>query len=61
MSSGEITAIVTVIGSVLGFLGITGIDSNMLSGAVQGTFAVITVLAAIYTWWAHRAAIKAQQ
>lgn len=54
MSKSEIPSIVTVIGAVLTTLGITGIDADVVSSAVQGVFAIITVIAAIVAWFKHR-------
>lgn len=61
MTQGEITSIATVIGSFLTLLGITGIDSNQISAAVNGLIAVATLVMAIYTFFSHRNAVQTLQ
>ena len=60
LTSGEVTAIVTVIGTVLSFLGITGIDSGVISQAVDGVIAFVSIVAAIWTYYKHTAVVNAQ-
>jgi hypothetical protein len=55
-STGEVAAIVTVLGVVLGGIGITGIDPSVLNGAVNGVVAIVTLVAAIVSWYQHRKA-----
>ncbi len=53
-STGEVAAIVAVLGVVLSGLGITGIDAGMVNSAVNGTIALATLVAAIISWYQHR-------
>ncbi len=53
-STGEVAAIVAVLGVVLSGLGVTGIDAGMVSGAVNGAIALATLVAAIISWYQHR-------
>lgn len=57
MTQGEITSIVTVIGTFLTFLGITGVDTMVLSTAVQGIIALATIIASIMTFYSHSKAV----
>lgn len=50
MTTGEIASIVAVAGTVLSFLGITGVDSSIVSQAVTGVIAIISIGAAV---WSH--------
>jgi hypothetical protein len=54
MDSGEITSIVTIIGMIFTYLGITSVDSTVITGAVNGLIAVVTFGAAIWSWYVHR-------
>jgi hypothetical protein len=53
VDSGEISAVVAVIGMILSSLGITGVDSTVLNGAVNGIICIITIGAAAWSWWVH--------
>ncbi len=55
-NTGEIAALIAVVGVVLSGLGITGIDTGMVSNAVQGVIAIVTFAAAILSWYHHRQA-----
>lgn len=64
MANGEIMTIVTVIGAVFSFLGISGVDSAVISQAVTGIISLITIGSALYVHFAHKktvAALGAQQ
>lgn len=62
MQSSEIPAIATFVGTIFTFMGITGIDSSLISGAIQGVIALVTLVLAIVSWYKHRqVAAKAQQ
>lgn len=54
MNSGEIESLVAVIGLVLSALGITGVDSTTLNGAVNGIISVVAIGAALWSWQQHR-------
>jgi hypothetical protein len=54
MDSGEITSIVTIIGMIFTYLGITSVDSTVITGAVNGLIAVVTFGAAIWSWYIDR-------
>ncbi len=60
ITSGEIAAIVAILGTVLSGIGVTGIDPSLLSGALQGVVSLLTLGAALWSWYQHRqnAAIK---
>lgn len=58
MTSGELTGIVAIIGTALSFLGVTGIDANMVSAAVNGVIAIVTFAAALWTWHKHRQVVN---
>ena len=53
MDSGTISALVAVIGLALTYFG-AGIDPTLITGAVQGVFAVVSFVAAVWSWWSHR-------
>lgn len=55
LDSGEIAATVAVVGMFLNYLGITGIDSGVITGAINGFIAVITLGAAVWSVYSHRA------
>ena len=59
MTTGEATAIVTILGSILTFLGITGIDAGLLNQAANGLVSLFTIAFAVYSYYAHRNAVKA--
>lgn len=59
MTSGEITGIVAVLGSILTMLGISGLDPALLTNAVNGILAVVTVVATIWTLYKHKKAVSA--
>ena len=61
MTSGEIASLVTVIGSFLTILGITGIDSGMISSLVNGIIAFVTIVTAVWAFVQHRKAVKNAQ
>jgi len=54
MDSGEISSIVAIIGMVPSYLGITGVDSMVIDGAVNGIIAIIAFAAALWSWYSHR-------
>lgn len=54
MDTAEISAIVAVIGTGLSLLGITGVDSAVLGSAVNGVISIVTIGAAVLSWWGHR-------
>ena len=56
MTNGEIAALVTVIGSVFSLLGITGIDSSVISSALSGIIAFVTIGTAVYAYFQHKKA-----
>jgi hypothetical protein len=60
MDSGEIASIVAMIGMVLSAIGITGIDSTVLAGAVNGILSIAAIGAAIWSWYSHREKNAAQ-
>jgi hypothetical protein len=53
MDSGEISAIVAVIGMALSYFGIT-VDPALVNGAVAGGIAIVTFGAALYSAYSHR-------
>lgn len=54
MNSGEVSSIVAIVGMVFTYLGITSVDSTIITGAVNGIIAIITFGAAIWSWYVHR-------
>lgn len=52
-------ALTTVIGTFLSFLGVTGVDAGVISGAVNGIIALLTFATAIWAWRAHKSAVAA--
>ena len=60
-TSGEISAAVTVLGSVISFMGITGIDANVISNAANGIVALFTIGFAIFAYFKHRNAVVSSQ
>lgn len=54
MNNGEIASLVSIAGMVLTGLGISGVDSGMLTGAANGLVAIVTIIAAVWSWYAHR-------
>jgi amino acid transporter len=61
MTSGEIAALVTVISTLLSFVGLTGIDQNTISQAVIGIISFIGIISAVWTYIAHHNAVAANQ
>jgi hypothetical protein len=59
-TSGEITAIVTVIGTLLGFLGVS-IDPAVLQNGVAGILAFLVLLSGLWTAWKHHQVVQAGQ
>lgn len=49
MDIGYAASWVTIVGVVLSFLGVTGIDSSVISQAVTGVIALVTVGSAVYS------------
>ena len=43
-----------MIGTVFSFLGVTGIDSSVISGAVNGLISIVTLGMALWAWYNHR-------
>lgn len=54
IDSGEIASIVAIAGMVLSAIGVTGIDSDVLTGVVNGFVSIVAVGAAIWSWYSHR-------
>ena len=54
MDSAEIASIVTIAMLALNYFGITGIDSGMITGAINGILALAAFCAAIWSWYGHR-------
>lgn len=54
MNTGEVTSIVAIIGLILSTLGITGVDSTIITGAVNGVVSLVVIFAAILSWLHHR-------
>lgn len=54
MDSGEVASIVTIVGMVLSWIGVTNVDPSLISGAVTGCFAIVTFGAALWSWYIHR-------
>ena len=55
MNNGEIASIVAIAGMVLSGLGITGVDAGMINGSINGVVSIVTLIAALWSWYAHRA------
>ena len=53
MSSGEIAAIVSLVSGALTYLGIA-FDPSVLTQAVTGIFAAVTLISGIWSWYQHR-------
>lgn len=53
-NSGAVAAVVTIVGLVFSELGITGVDSSVLSTAVNGLFSLATIGAALWSWRKHQ-------
>lgn len=58
--SGELASIVTGIGLVLTYFGVTGIDSSVITGAVEGVIGIVTFFSAFWSWYSHRQKNAAQ-
>lgn len=58
INTSEIPAIVTVAGTIFSFLGITGIDPQVLNGAITGIISIITIATAVWSWWLHRKVVN---
>jgi hypothetical protein len=54
MDSAEIASIVAIAGMGLSYLGVTGVDSTVINGAINGVIAIVAFGAALWSWWAHR-------
>lgn len=61
MTTGEVMAITTVVGSVISMLGITGIDAGLVSQAVTGIVSIITIGTGVWAWFAHKNVVAATQ
>lgn len=62
MQTSEIPAIATFVGTIFTFMGITGIDTSVIGGAIQGLIALVTLVLAVVSWYKHRqVAAQAQQ
>lgn len=59
MTTGEIMALTTVIGSVISMLGITGIDAGVVNQAVTGVISMITIGTGVWAYFAHKKAVAA--
>jgi hypothetical protein len=53
MDSGEIAAIVALVSGALTYFGIQ-IDPTVVNGAVTGLFAIIALIAGVWSWYKHR-------
>lgn len=53
IDSGEIAAIVTVVGGLATGFG-AGDLVPLIGPAVQGLLAIISLMAGVYSWWSHR-------
>lgn len=60
-TQGEITAVATIMGAALSFLGITGIDSNIIGQALNGVIAMFTIIMAVCTYFSHRNIVQQTQ
>lgn len=60
-TSGEIGAATVIIGAALSFMGITGIDANVISSAVNGLISFVTIVVAIFAYYKHRKAVQKSQ
>ena len=58
MSNGQIASLVAFAGLVLSSLGITGIDSTVLTGAVNGVISIVVLIAAIWSWYEHAKSVQ---
>lgn len=54
MDSGEIASVVAIVGLGFSYFGITGIDSSVVTGAINGIIAIVTFAAALWSWYIHR-------
>lgn len=54
MDSGQIASIVAVLGLILSTLGVTGVDSSVLTGLVNGVVSAVTLVAALWSFYSHR-------
>lgn len=54
MNSGEVAAIVAVVGMLFNYLGITSVNSDVITGAINGIIAICVFGAGIYSWYVHR-------
>ena len=59
MDTTEVMTIATIIGTVFSFLGITGIDANVISGAVTGIISLVTIGTAVWAHFAHKSSVAA--
>lgn len=59
-TSGEVSAAITILGSIISFMGITGIDANVVSNAENGLVALFTIAFAIFAYFKHRKAVNSQ-
>jgi len=55
MESGQIAAIVAVIGLILAAFNITGVPADSLTKVVDGILAAVTIIAGIYSAYSHNA------
>jgi hypothetical protein len=54
LDSTEVASIVAGIGLFLSLFGVTGVDSTVINGFVNGVIGIITFAAALWSWWGHR-------
>lgn len=54
MDSGELASIAAIVGMALSYLGVTGVDSTVINGAVNGIIAIAAFGAALWSWYIHR-------
>jgi 4-amino-4-deoxy-L-arabinose transferase-like glycosyltransferase len=59
MDSGELAAIVALVTGALTYFGIQ-IDPNVVNGAVTGFFAIVALIAGVWSWYIHRQNNQAQ-
>jgi Ni/Fe-hydrogenase subunit HybB-like protein len=53
MDSGEVSAIVAVVGMALSYFGYN-VDPALINGAIAGGIAIVTLGAALYSAYSHR-------
>ena len=59
MTTGEIMSLATIVGVVLSFLGVTQIDSSVISSAITGIIALVTIGASVWAAISHHNVVVA--